>query len=154
MPRIEHVVHIASPPRLVFDVTNDIDRWTELFDSYAASEVLSREDAGRFSKLTFRLRNTEGQEWRSWRILDHRDLVSISEREDPLYPFQFMHLKWLYQPESGGTLMSWTLDFEVHPELADRQRTMLAHMDEHGRQNQLRLKDLLESGRLAGRGAA
>jgi aromatase len=152
MPRIQHSILIDSAPKTVFEVTNDIDRWTELFDSYVVSEVLTREDAGRFSKLTFRLRNTEGQEWRSWRILDHLELVSISEREEPRYPFTFMHLRWVYLSEDGGTRMIWILDFELDPDLAEREQTMIEHMDDHGRQNQLRLKSMLESGQLAGRG--
>jgi len=145
MPRIQHSIHISRPPATVFGVTNDIDRWTELFDAYLHSEVLTREDSGRFSKLTFRLRNTEGFDWRSWRILDHRDLIAISEREQPLYPFLYMHLRWTYQPEQDGTRMTWTQDFEVDPGHSISSAAMTERMDEHGHENQQRLKHFLES---------
>ena len=145
MPRIQHRVYIDRAPATVFAVTNDIDRWTELFDAYLYSEVLTREDDGRFTRLTFRLKNREGFDWRSWRILDHQALVSISEREDPLYPFAFMHLRWTYEPSGTGTLMTWTQDFELDPAYPVATDEMVKRMDEHGHHNQARLKAYLES---------
>lgn len=145
MPRIQHSIHIGRPPATVFEVTNDIDRWTELFDAYLHSEVLTREDSGRFSKLTFRLRNTEGFDWRSWRILDHEDLVAISAREEPLFPFLYMHLRWTYRPAGDGTLMTWTQDFEVDPAHPISGTDMRDRMNVHGHKNQRRIKAFLES---------
>jgi aromatase len=146
MPRIQHSVQIARPPAEVFAVTNDIDKWRVLFNEYNESEVLRREDAGRFTKLVFRLRNKEGAAWQSWRLLDHQDLVAIAQREDPLYPFTYMHLTWTYQPVDGGTLMTWTQDFELDPALDMPLETAVARMDAHGRGNQVRIKELIESG--------
>jgi aromatase len=146
MPRIQHSVQIARPPAEVFAVTNDIDKWRVLFNEYNESEVLRREDAGRFTKLVFRLRNKEGAAWQSWRLLDHQDLVAIAQREDPLYPFIYMHLTWTYQPVDGGTLMTWMQDFELDPALDMPLETAVARMDAHGRDNQVRIKELIESG--------
>jgi aromatase len=146
MPRIRHQIFVDRSPATVFTVINDIDRWTGLFDAYEHSEVLTREDAGRFSRLTFRLVNREGLDWRSWRILDHHLLVSISEREAPLYPFTFMHLRWTCEPQDAGTLMTWIQDFELDPAFPVAVDDMCARMDEHGQHNQGRLKKILESG--------
>jgi aromatase len=144
MPRIQHQVFIDRAPAKVFTVTNDIDRWTELFDAYTHSEVLVREDAGRFSRLTFRLCNREGFDWRSWRILDHVALESVSERVYPLFPFAFMHLRWTYRPEGTGTLMTWTQDFELDPSFSVPVDEMRDRMNAHGRHNQERIKGYLE----------
>lgn len=146
MPRIRHSVVIARPPEEVFEITNDVDRWKELFNEYLESTVLDRQDAGRFSKLTFRLRNNDGAEWQSWRILDHQDLVAVAQRDQPLYPFVYMHLTWTYRPSDGGTEMTWTQDFELDPAVEISAETVKARMDAHGRENQRRIKDLLESG--------
>lgn len=146
MPRIRHSIVIARPPVEVFETTNDIDRWKELFNEYLESTVLDRQDAGRFSKLIFRLRNNDGAEWQSWRVLDHQDLVAVAQREDPLYPFVYMHLTWTYRPRDGGTEMTWTQDFELDPALDMPEATVVARMDAHGRDNQRRIKELLESG--------
>jgi aromatase len=149
MPRIQHTVQIARPPAEVFAVTNDIDNWRVLFNEYNDSEVLRREDAGRFTKLVFRLRNKDGASWQSWRLLDHVDLVAVAQREQPLFPFRYMHLTWTYQPVDGGTLMTWTQDFELDPALATPLEEVTARMDAHGRDNQVRIKQLIESGAVA-----
>jgi aromatase len=146
LPRIRHSVEIKKPPAEVFAVTNDIDNWKTLFNEYGYSEVIKREDAGRFTKLVFRLKNLEGSEWQSWRILDHEQLIAIAERDEPLYPFTYMHLKWTYEPAGDGTLMTWTQDFEVDPAIGVPEPEVAARMDAHGQENQRRIKDILESG--------
>jgi aromatase len=145
MPRIQHSVHIRRPPAEVFETTNDIDNWHVLFNEYSHSQVVKREEAGRFTKLVFRLRNKEGNEWQSWRLLDHGELVAIAERDTPLYPFRYMHLKWTYAQTVDGTLMTWTQDFEVDPGFEVPEPEVVARMDAHGRENQQRIKRLIES---------
>lgn len=145
MPRIQHSVHINRPPLQVFEITNEIDKWTVLFDEYGQSEIISKEDCGRFTKLVFRLRNNEGAEWQSWRILDHKELVAIAQREAPLHPFRYMHLTWTYTPDEGGTLMTWTQDFELDPAYGVLESKVVAQMNNHGMKNQQRIKHILES---------
>lgn len=146
MPRIQHSVTISRPPREVFEITNDIDRWKELFNDYNESRVVSREDCGRFVKLVFRLKNSRGQEWQSWRIMDRQDLISVSQRQDPLLPFRFMHLTWSYEEVDSGTRMTWIQDFEFDPAADLVEADVVKWMDAHGRDNQVRIKGLLESG--------
>jgi len=146
MPRIQHSVTIDRPPAEVFAITNDIDRWRELFNEYNESRVISREPAGRYTKLVFRLKNMEGAEWQSWRLLDHEGLVAIAEREEPLFPFRYMHLKWTYTPSGQGTLMTWTQDFEIDPKFELPEAVAVQRMDAHGRENQLRIKGIIEAG--------
>lgn len=147
MPRIQHSIEILKPPAEVFAITNDIDNWKVLFNEYGHSEVVKREDAGRFTRLVFRLRDQAGSEWQSWRILDHETLTAIAEREEPLFPFRYMHLKWTYEPIDGGTLMTWTQDFEIDPGFELKEQTVLARMNAHGVGNQQRIKELIESGK-------
>jgi aromatase len=146
VPQIKNNIVIARPPEEVFAVTNDIDRWKELFNEYGESTVLSRADSGRFSRLTFRLRNNDGAEWQSWRILDHQDLIAVAQRESPLYPFLYMHLTWTYRPVADGTEMTWTQDFELDPAFEVEPSVVVNRMHAHGRDNQHRIKGLLESG--------
>lgn len=145
MPRIQHEIRIERPPAEVFAVTNDIDNWHTLFNEYGSSHVIKREDAGRFTKLVFRLKNNEGAEWQSWRILDTVELVAIAEREEPLFPFTYMHLRWTYTPVDGGTQMTWTQDFELDPAIGVPESAVVTRMDAHGRENQRRIKEIIES---------
>ena len=117
-----------------------------LFNEYQESEVLRREEAGRFTKLVFRLRNKEGSSWQSWRLLDHQDLIVVAQRQDPMYPFTFMHLTWTYEDLNHGTLMTWTQDFELDPAFDKPADKVAEWMAAHGRDNQARIKNLIESG--------
>jgi aromatase len=138
MPRTTRSVFIKGTPDQVFEIINDIPRWTELYTNMAAAKVISFERHGRFAKLTFELTNKEGHTWRAWRILDYQDRMVMSRRGSPSFPYVFHHLTWTCEPaeENGvaGTLMTWTDDFEM-----DRQSPiknegaevpMLAHVTE------------------------
>jgi aromatase len=57
-----------------------------------------------------------------------------------------MHLTWTYRPVAGGTEMTWTQDFEVDPAFEMEPSVVATRMDAHGRENQHRIKGLLESG--------
>ncbi|KOG40808.1 SRPBCC family protein [Streptomyces resistomycificus] len=146
MPRIENSIVIGADPRLVFDVTNDIARWSEIFDEYSHAKVLSEERDGRWTEIVFELTNEEGAGWRSWRILDHRELVAVAERRDPLYPFAYMHLRWSYQEVPEGTLMTWIQDFELDDRFEVPLATVLERMNTHTRHNQAGIKQKIESG--------
>jgi len=146
MPRIENSIVIGADARLVFDVTNDIARWSEIFDEYSDAKVVSQEREGRWTEIVFELTNDEGASWRSWRILDHRELVAVAERRDPLYPFRYMHLRWTCRPVPEGTLMTWIQDFELDEKFDVALDTVLERMNTHTRQNQAGIKQKIESG--------
>ncbi len=146
MPHIQHSITINQDPQKVFNITNDIQRWPHLFNEYNAAKILTCEEAGRFTKLIFQLTNAEGSSWRSWRLLDHQERLAIASREDPLFPFQYMYLKWMYTPVSEGTLMTWVQDFEVDPGFNVPLPTVLERMKAHTLENQQRIKELIEAG--------
>ena len=69
MPRIENSVIVNADPRAVFDLTNDITRWPDIFNEYSGARVISQADEGRFTEIIFELSDPEGSSWRSWRLL-------------------------------------------------------------------------------------
>jgi aromatase len=146
VPRIENSIDINADVYRVFDVTNDIARWPEIFSEYSAAKVISEEREGRYTEIIFELANSEGASWRSWRLLDHRGLTAIAERRDPLYPFEYMHLKWTYEPVPGGTRMTWVQDFELDNKVDVPLSTVLERMVAHTKQNQGAIRDKIESG--------
>jgi aromatase len=146
VPRIENSIDINADVHRVFDITNDIARWPEIFSEYSATKVISREREGRYTEIVFELANAEGASWRSWRLLDHRGLTAIAERQDPLYPFEYMHLKWTYEPVPGGTRMTWIQDFELDDKVDVPLPKVLERMVTHTKQNQDAIRDKIESG--------
>jgi aromatase len=146
MPRIQNSIEIKADVHRVFDITNDIARWSDIFNEYSAATVISQEREGRYTEIIFELTNAEGESWRSWRLLDHRELTAIAERRDPLYPFEYMHLKWTYQPVSDGTRMTWVQDFELDAKFGVPLGTVVERMVTHTKQNQRTIRDKVESG--------
>lgn len=112
----ENEIVIAADLDLVWDTTNDLERWPQLFTEYAACEVLDH------SGDTFRFRLTmhpdeQGRVW-SWvseRTLDREARRVTARRVEP-GPFEFMDIAWTYTAVDGGTLMRWVQDFRMRPQ--------------------------------------
>lgn len=124
----------------VFDITNDIKRWPELFDEYVEAKILKREG----KKVTFQLTNKEGKSWRSSRIIDKEKYLCTAEREEPKFPFKYMHLKWTYRRVSEGTEMTWEQDFEMNPKSGYTDEKAREAINEHSRANMKRIKEITE----------
>ncbi|MEN1969191.1 SRPBCC family protein [Lentibacillus sp. N15] len=147
MPRIKNCILIKETPLKVFEITNDIEKWSLLFKEYKSSNVLTHSREGRFSKLTFELGNGKNK-WRSWRILDKEDLVAIAQRVEPMYPFEYMHLTWSYEENENGTIMTWIQDFELDKSFPESLEVVCKRMNEHTKVNQNRIKEIIETNAL------
>ncbi|MER5938976.1 MULTISPECIES: SRPBCC family protein [unclassified Streptomyces] len=112
----ENEITIAAPLDLVWDMTNDLERWPQLFSEYASCEVLSRED----DTVTFRLtmhpdENGKVWSWVSERAAD-RDKLIVRARRVETGPFAYMNIVWEYEETPAGVRMHWTQDFAMKPE--------------------------------------
>lgn len=145
MPRATHSIWIQGDPHQIFALTNDIERWSDLFREYQSARILSKEHSGFFTLLQFELSNAEQETWRSWRILNYKNLTAIAQRDTPMFPFAYMHLFWNYEPVDGGVRMTWTQDFEMDPKAPVTNEQALARMVAHMAENQAHFKEILES---------
>ena len=100
----------------VFDITNKIEIWPDLFTEYEKTEVIEKKD----NYIKFRLTtyaNEEGKvkSWVSERKLDKKNYQVFAKRLEPLYPFSTMEIKWIYEPlpQNIGVNMVWIQEFEV-----------------------------------------
>lgn len=112
----ENEITIAAPVDLVWDMTNDLDRWPQLFSEYASCEVLSREA----DTVTFRLtmhpdENGKVWSWVSERTADREKLI-VRARRVETGPFEYMNIVWEYEETPAGTRMHWTQDFAMKPD--------------------------------------
>ncbi|WP_175410023.1 SRPBCC family protein [Streptomyces sp. TRM64462] len=112
----ENEITIAAPLDLVWDMTNDLDRWPRLFSEYAAVDVLSRQG----DTVTFRLtmhpdENGKVWSWVSERVTDRDQLTVRARRVEP-GPFEYMNIVWTYEETPDGTRMHWTQDFAMKPD--------------------------------------
>lgn len=118
-PTIGHVdnsVLINADLDLVWDVTNDVERWPELFTEYASAEIIHRDgNTVRFRLAMHPDENGKVWSWVSERTTDRRKRKVVARRVEP-GPFEFMDIQWTYAQERGGTRMRWVQDFRMRPD--------------------------------------
>lgn len=111
----DNEVRIAAPLRLVWDMTNDIPAWPELFSEYAAAEVLET----RGDTIRFRLTLKPDENGVSWSWVSDRtpypDRHVVHSHRVETGPFRYMNLYWEYREEDGEVVMRWVQDFEMKP---------------------------------------
>ncbi|MEU8300717.1 SRPBCC family protein [Micromonospora sp. NPDC048909] len=111
----ENSIVIAAPLPLVWEITNDVPNWTELFTEYAVVEILHR--AG--NTVRFRLTMHPDENGVSWSWVSERVADPIARQVHAhrveTGPFEYMRIHWRYAEEPEGTRMTWVQDFAMKP---------------------------------------
>lgn len=148
MKTIENHIWINEDIDIVYDITNDINNWKNLFTEYAESEVLSQYDNTILFKLTT-VPDQDGKQW-SWeseRILDKENYICIAQRKNPLFPFDSMVIKWKYRRLNFGTLMTWKQVFSVNKNAACTEEEFQKYLDLGTKEQMAIIKEKIESGK-------
>lgn len=105
---------IEAPIDLVWDMTNDVESWTQLFSEYSAATVLDRHDDG---TIVFRLALHPDENGRTWSWVSarapDRATWTVRSRRVETGPFKYMWIYWEYLPTPAGVRMRWVQDFEM-----------------------------------------
>ena len=138
---------INAPFELIFDISNKIERWTELFgDEYVKAEVLERKG----NEITFRLTDDENKSWVSKRWLFKELKFAYAQRWEPMFPFKYMKIVWLYTEGPDGVLMTWVQDFEMDPKFTKFSAEQIeGFINEHSQHNLKIFKKVIEQEALA-----
>ena len=150
----DNQIVIAAPLNLTWELTNDLERWPQLFSEYASVEVLERDG----DRVTFRLTmhpDENGKVW-SWVSEREADLPSrtVEARRVETGPFQHMSIRWEYQEVPGGTSMRWIQDFAMKPTAPVDDAGMTDHINRNSRiQMELIRTKVEQHARETGRGA-
>ncbi|MFB7809188.1 SRPBCC family protein [Streptomyces virginiae] len=112
----ENEITVNAPVELVWEMTNDLPGWPQLFSEYASLEILEQKG----DTTTFRLtmhpdENGKVWSWVSERTVDRKGLT-VRARRVETGPFAHMDIHWQYFKVPGGTRMKWTQDFEMKPD--------------------------------------
>ena len=152
---------INAPYDLVFDISNDIPRWTELFGSeYKKAEIISKEG----DKITFRLTDDEDKSWVSWRLLVKDKYFTYSERHDPKFPFKYMKIIWLYTEKPEGVALAkggqttdfcpveltWIQHFEMDEKAKFNDEQVEGFINKHSKENLEIFKKVIEKSATGG----
>lgn len=140
----DNEIVIGAPLDLVWDVTNDVAGWPELFSEYASAEVLERDG----NSVTFRLTmypDENGQVW-SWVSERTPDPVRHVVRAHRIEtgPFEYMNIEWTYEPADGGTRMRWIQDFQMKPTAPVDDEQMTANLNRNTQVQMHLIKEKLE----------
>jgi aromatase len=142
--RTDNTIVISAPMEVVWDMTNDVASWPQLFSEYSAAEIISRDDA----KITFRLTmhpDEDGKVW-SWvseRIPDQAKR-EVRSRRIETGPFEYMNIYWEYREVAGGVSMRWVQDFHMKPQAPADDAGMTEYLNRNTTIQMNRIKKLVE----------
>lgn len=128
----------------VWELTNDLTRWPELFTEYAAVEILEQRGAWFRFRLTMHAdENGNVWSWVSERTLDvERHSVTAHRIENGW--FEYMHIAWTYEAVAGGTRMRWSQDFAMRPDSPVDDAAMTDRINRNSALQQAHIKDEVE----------
>ena len=142
MGHTRNSIVIEAPYNLVFDISNKIERWTELFGKeYVKAEVLERKG----NEITFRLTDDENKSWVSKRWLDKEHRYAVASRHEPMFPFKYMKIVWFYIETPDGVEMIWIQDFEMDPKFTKFTGEQIeGFINKHSKDNMKIFKEVIE----------
>lgn len=147
----ENEIVIAAPLETVWEITNDLERWPELFSEYASVEILDKKG----DTTTFRLtmhpdENGTVWSWVSERTPD-RATHTVRARRVETGPFAHMDIRWQYTEVPQGTRMRWTQDFAMKPDAPVDDAWMTDNINRNSAVQMRLIRDRIEQHHRAGR---
>lgn len=141
----ENEITVNAPLDLVWEVTNDLPNWPQLFSEYAALEILEEEgDTTRFRLTMHPDENGTVWSWVSERTAD-RAARSVRARRVETGPFAHMDIHWQYdEVPGGGTRMKWTQDFAMKPEAPVDDAWMTDNINRNSKVQMALIRDKIE----------
>jgi ribosome-associated toxin RatA of RatAB toxin-antitoxin module len=151
--RIDNAIVIEAPMDLVWEMTNDVASWPQLFSEYAAAEILERKG----DTLRFRLTLNPDEHGRSWSWVSERtpDPVTrtVTARRIETGPFEYMNIRWEYKPSGTGVEMRWIQEFKVRRFAPMSEDSMANRLQTNTVEQMARIKGLVEQEALSRKGA-
>ncbi|WP_017573713.1 SRPBCC family protein [Nocardiopsis halotolerans] len=127
--RTEHSVVVDAPQDLLWDMTNDVASWPELFTEHASVEVLEQEG----NTVRFRVTKHPDEQGRVWswvseRVMD-RAAGEVRAHRVETGPFEYMRIHWSYEETDEGIRMTWRHDFALKPDAPVDDEQMTARLN-------------------------
>lgn len=147
--KTECAVVIDAPMDLVWDMTNDVPNWPDLFTEYASAEVLER--AGNTIRFRLTMHPDEDGSVNTWVSERTSDPATRTVRAHRIEtgPFDFMNIFWAYREVDGGVEMRWEQEFHVRDELPFDDEAMAAHLLKNSAIQMAAIKERIEKAAVA-----
>ncbi|MFJ6671909.1 SRPBCC family protein [Actinosynnema sp. NPDC091369] len=140
----ENEIVINAPIDLVWERTNDVESWPDLFSEYSSAQVLERDG----NRVVFRLTmhpDADGNVW-TWvseRVADPTTRT-VTARRVTTGPFERMDIRWTYEQVDGGVRMRWTQDFAMKPDAPVDDTAMTRRINDNSRVQMALIKQKVE----------
>ena len=140
----EASIVINAPMELVWEMTNDLERWPTLFSEYAETTVLERKgDTVRFRLTMHPDENGKIWSWVSERTPDPKTRTVKAHRVET-GPFEYMNIEWFYEPVDGGVRMRWVQDFHMKPQAPVNDEQMTERINTNSKVQMALIKEKVE----------
>jgi aromatase len=130
----DNSIVIDAPLDVVWQITNDLENWPNLFTEYASVDILENQDDRYF---LFRLTMHPDADGTVWSWVSERNLDPITHRVTARRvepgPFEFMNINWDYRDVEEGTAMRWVQDFRMRPTAPVDTAAMTERIDANSR---------------------
>ncbi|MEV7389435.1 MULTISPECIES: SRPBCC family protein [unclassified Streptomyces] len=140
----QNEITIAAPVDLVWDMTNDVANWHQLFSEYASAEILEEEG----NKVTFRLTMHPDENGKVWSWVSEREAdrarLRVKARRVETGPFAHMDILWQYEEVPAGTRMVWTQDFAMKPDAPVDDDWMTDNINRNSKVQMALIRDKIE----------
>ncbi|MGI8694090.1 MAG: cupin domain-containing protein [Geodermatophilaceae bacterium] len=140
----DNSIVIAAPLDMVWDMTNDVESWPQLFSEYQDARVL--EQIGDTLRIRLTLNpDPDGRTW-SWvsdRTPDRATRTVRSHRVEK-GPFEYMELAWSYHQVADGTRMRWVQDFAMRADAPFTNKAMTERLNHNTRIQMQVIRDNIE----------
>ncbi|GHD93800.1 SRPBCC family protein [Streptomyces naganishii] len=126
----DNAIVVDAPLDVVWEMTNDVPNWPDLFSEYASAEVLERDG----DTVVFRLTMHPDEDGRVWSWVSRRtsfvETRTVRAERVETGPFEFMTIYWEYTEEPGGGVrMRWVQDFHMKDAAPVTDEQMTEHLN-------------------------
>lgn len=140
----DNTIVINAPMDVVWDMTNDVASWPQLYSEYSAAEIIDRSG----ETVTFRLTMHPDEDGKVWSWVSERT-ADPAKREVRAHrietgPFEYMNIYWEYREVADGVSMRWVQDFHMKPQAPADDDGMTAYLNRNTTIQMNRIKKLVE----------
>jgi aromatase len=140
----DNSITINAPLDLVWEMTNDVANWPNLFTEYASAEILERTG----NTVRFRLTMHPDENGRVWSWVSERTADpatrTVKAHRVETGPFEYMNIQWFYEPIEDGTRMRWVQDFQMKPDAPVDDGGMAARINQNSPIQMRAIKEKVE----------
>jgi len=142
--RTDNAIVIDAPLDTVWEITNDVANWPNLFTEYARADILEQAD----NTVRFRLTMHPDKDGTVWSWVSERtadpETHTVKAHRVETGPFEYMNIEWYYEPSDGGTRMRWVQEFTMKPTAPANDEQMEHYINNNTRTQMAIIKERIE----------